>query len=69
MRIVSECTLALLLHSFLRWKSEIDSSLWSMDVDFATYTHNPLPYEHSISPVDLFTGTQIPRHKSKVIRM
>ena len=68
-RTVSECARALLLHASLRWKSGIDSSLWPMAVDYATYIHNHLPNDHGIAPADLFTGTQIPRHKLKDIHV
>ena len=38
-----------------------------MIIDYTTYMHNHLPYEHGISPDDLFIGTQIPCHKLKYI--
>ena len=40
-----------------------------MAVDYATYIHNHLPNDHGIAPADLFTGTQIPRHKLKDIHV
>ena len=62
-RTVSECARAMLLHAALHWKSGIDSSLWPMAVSYATYIYNHLPNANGIAPADLFTGTQIPRHK------
>ena len=68
-RTVSECARSLLLHASLHWKSGIDGSLWKMAVNYATYIHNHIPNERGIAPVDLFTGTQIPRHKLKYIHI
>ena len=34
-----------------------------MAVDYATYLHNHIPNQHGIAPVDLFFGSQVPKHK------
>ena len=64
-RTVSDCARALLLHSSLRWKSGIDSSLWPLAVRYATHLYNHLPNERGIAPADLFTGSTVPRYKLK----
>lgn len=61
-RTVSEMARALLLHASTRWKGGIDSSLWPMAVDYATYIYNRCPNSHGVAPIDLFTGTTLPRH-------
>ena len=68
-RTVSECARALLLHASLHWKEGIDSSLWPMAVEYATYIYNNTPNQNGIAPADLFTGVQIPRHKLKDIHV
>ena len=68
-RTVSECARAMLLHASLHWKEGIDSSLWPMAVEYASYIYNNLPNTNGIAPADLFTGTQIPRHKLKDIHV
>jgi len=60
---VSNMARAMLLHASTRWKTGIDSSLWPMAVHYATYIYNHLPNDHGIAPADVFTGSQIPRHK------
>jgi hypothetical protein len=66
---ISNMTRAMLLHASLRWKTGIDSSLWPMAVNYATYVYNHTPKENGIAPADLFTGTQIPRHKLRDIHV
>ena len=34
-----------------------------MAVDYATYLHNHIPNQHGIAPIDLFFGSQVPKHK------
>ena len=62
-RTISEIARCLLLHASTHWKNGIDSSLWPMAVDYATYLHNHIPNQHGIAPVDLFFGSQVPKHK------
>jgi hypothetical protein len=66
---ISNMARAMLLHASLRWKTGIDSSLWPMAVNYATYVYNHTPKENGIAPADLFTGTQIPRHKLRDIHV
>ena len=56
---------ALLLHASTKWKDGIDSSLWPMAVDYATFIYNNLPNSDGISPNDLFTGSTSPVHRLK----
>jgi len=64
-RTVSEMSRALLLHASTKWKDGIDSSLWPMAVDYATFIYNNLPNSDGISPNDLFTGSTSPVHRLK----
>ena len=66
-RTVSECARAMLLHASFHWKDGIDSSLWPMAVSYACYLHNNLPNKSGITPTELFTGEQVPRHKLRDI--
>lgn len=43
-------------------KQGIDSYLWPMAVNYATCVYNHHPNEKGIAPVNIFTGTQVPRH-------
>ena len=54
---------AMLLHASAHWKHGIDSSMWPMAVQYATYTYNILPRLNGISPNDIFFGTRVPRYK------
>ena len=36
-----------------------------MAVEYGSYIYNHLPNKNGIAPADLFTGTQVPRHKLK----
>ena len=62
-RTVSDMSRAMMLHASLKWKNGIDSSLWPMAVNYATYVFNHLPSHNGLAPVDLFTGSQLPRHR------
>ena len=68
-RTVSEMSRSLLLHSSMKWKDGIDSSLWPMAVDYAVYIYNNLPTSSGLSPNDLFTGARSPAHKLKDIHV
>ena len=59
----------MMLHSSLRWKQGIDSSLWPMAVDYATHVYNHLPGPNGQCPADLFTAALIPRHQLKNIHV
>ena len=54
-RTVSDMSRAMMLHASLWWKNGIDSSLWPMAVDYATYVCNHLQSHNGLAPVDLFT--------------
>ena len=62
-KTISEISRCLLLHASVHWKNGIDSSLWPMAVDYATYLYNHIPNEKGLAPCDLFFGTHSPRHK------
>jgi Integrase core domain. len=62
-RTVSELTRALLLHASTHWPEGINGALWPMAVDHAVHLYNTLPNRHGVCPLDLFSGTTIPRHK------
>ena len=65
-RTVSEMARAMLLHATLHWKGNaIKSDLWPLAVAYATHMYNMIPNQHDLCPADLFSGTQIPRHKLK----
>jgi hypothetical protein len=68
-RTVSEMARAMLLHASIRWKTGIDSSLWPMAVNYAAHVYNSSPNDQGIAPGDLFTGTQLPRHKLRDIHV
>ena len=68
-RTVSEMARAMMLHSSIRWKHGIDSSLWPMAIDYSTYIYNHTPNRQGIAPADLFTGSTVPRHKLKDIHV
>ena len=52
-----------MLHSSNCWKHGVDATLWPMAAHYATYIYNHMPNLDGIAPVDLFAGTQFPRHK------
>ena len=54
---------AMILHASIHWKGGIDSSLWPMAVDYATYVYNHSPNSNGVCPADIFTGSTIPRHR------
>jgi hypothetical protein len=62
-RTVTEMARAMLLHASVRWKDQVEATLWPMAVDYAVYQYNHLPNEKGIAPADIFTGSQTPRHK------
>lgn len=62
-RTVSELACALLLHASIHWPGGIEGTLWPMAVDHAVHLYNTLPNQHGICPLDLFSGTTVPRHK------
>ena len=62
-KTISEISRCLLLHASVHWKNGIDSSLWRMAVDYATYLYNHIPNKKGLAPCDLFFGTHSPRHK------
>ena len=68
-RTVSEMARSMMLHSSLRWKQGVDSSLWPMAVDYAVHIYNHLPGSNGQCPADLFTGALIPRHQLKNIHV
>lgn len=60
---VSELAQALLLHASTHWPDGIDGALRPLAVDHAVHLYNTLPNQHGVCPLDLFSGTTIPRHK------
>ena len=60
---------AMMLHTSIRWKNGVDTTLWPMATHYATYIYNRIPNSDSIAPIDLFAGTQFPRYKLKYIHM
>ena len=66
---VSECTRVLLLNISLYLKSGIDSSLQSMAVSYAVYTHEHVNNEYRINPTSLFRRTHIPCNRLKYIHV
>jgi Integrase core domain. len=62
-RTVSDLARALLLHASTHWPDGIEASLWPMAVDHAVHLYNTFPNQHGICPLDLFSGTTVPRHK------
>lgn len=61
-KTISKLFHSLLLHSSLHWKNDIDSYLWPMAVDYATFIYNHIPNASGVAPVDIFHGSQLPRH-------
>ena len=53
----------MLLHVSAHWKYGIDSSMWYMVVQYATYTYNILPRLNGICPNDIFFGTRVSSYK------
>ena len=53
----------MLLHASAHSKQGIDSTMWPMAVQYATYVSNMLPRANNISPSDLFFVSRVPRHK------
>ena len=68
-RTVSEMARAMMLHSSIRWKHGIDSSLWPMAIDYSTYIYNHTSNRQGIAPAGLFTGSTVPQHKLKDIHV
>ncbi len=62
-RTISNMARAMLLHASAHWKHGIDSTMWPMAVQYATYTYNTLPQLNGTSPNDIFFGTRVPCHK------
>ena len=62
---ISNMARALLLHTSMRLKDGIDSSLSPMAVDYAVYIYNRTPKENGLAPIDLFAGKTYPRPKLK----
>ena len=62
-RTVSNMARAMLLHAAAHWKNGVDSSLWPMAVTYAVYVYNNTPNAQNLYPVDLFTGSAVPRHR------
>ena len=50
-------------HAYLRWENRIDSSLWSMTVNYATYVVTHFPSNNDLTPVNLFTGSYLLRYR------
>ena len=53
----------MMLHASLKWKNGIDSSLWPMEVNYATYVFNHLPNDKGNASINLFSGSQLLRHR------
>ena len=53
----------MMLHVSLKWKNGIDSSLWPMEVNYATYIFNHLPNDKGNASINLFSSSQLPRHR------
>jgi hypothetical protein len=68
-RTISDMARAMMLHTSIRWKNGVDASLWPMATNYATYIYNHMPNSEGIAPIDLFAGTQFPRHKLKDIHV
>jgi hypothetical protein len=66
-RTVSDMARAMMLHACVHWKDGIDSTLWPMATNYATYIYNHLPNSNGIAPADLFSGSTFPRHKLRDI--
>ena len=49
-RFFSETSHTLIRHPSMRWKSGIDSSLYHMAVDYATFVYTHLPNESITTP-------------------
>ena len=54
---------AMILHVGAHWKHGIDSTMWSVAVQYSTYVYNNFPRHNNVSPSDLFYGTRVPMHK------
>ena len=62
MLTTSNMARSILLNSSSKWKNNI-SSIWPMVVDYACCIFNHVRNKKGIVPIDVFTGTQVPRHK------
>ncbi len=60
---ISNIACAMLLHALAHWKHGIDSLMWPIAVQYATYTYNILPRLNGICINDIFFGTRVPRYK------
>ena len=62
-RTISNMARGMLLYAPAHWKHRVDSTMWPMAVQYATYVYNILSQSNNISPSDLFYGATVPRHK------
>ena len=66
---VSEIARGTMSHSSIHWKHGVDSSLWSMAIDYSKYIYKHTPNRQKIVPAHLFVGSTVPRHKLKCINV
>ena len=66
-RMVSEISRSVMLHSSLLCENGIGSNLWTVDTSYNTYIYNCMTNAEDIVPSYLFPGTNFPCHKLKDI--
>ena len=66
-KLISDTSRAMMLHTSVRWKNGIDAALWPMATTYVACLYNHTPNENGIAPADLFSEIQFPRHKLKDI--
>jgi len=65
-RTVSNMARVMMLHASIRWPETADATLWPMAVDYAAHVYNHVPgIRTGQSPMDIFTGSLVPRHGLK----
>jgi hypothetical protein len=63
---ISNMARTMMLHAGVRWPDLVDSSLWPMSMEYATYIYNHTPsIESGQAPVDIFTRALVPRQRLK----
>jgi hypothetical protein len=60
-QIISNMSRTMMLHATIRWPDMMNSTLWPLSMEYATYIHNHTPkLECSIAPIDIFSLTTVP---------
>ena len=63
---ISNMSRTMMLHAGIRWPDLVDSSLWPMAMEYATYIYNHTPnMESGQAPIDIFTRVTVPRQRLK----